>query len=370
MDGIDETLLEIEHPHHPPDPPLAKVFNFYVTVAGGMEDVALAELKQKLGKVSDLRIARGRRMSRIFFHYERTPKKLLELCSVAHVYALLANISGVTVGPPGLLRIAQRVGQVDLVPAAVLHDILHGIKDEVGFRLSCTTGKGHRFSASELHQVVQTVLTLKYEVDDRSNRPYILHLRVEGNRALFGLQLMTQKERDRSYYPVKVRGDFEPSVAYCLAQLLRLRSQDVLLNLTCGGGQTLIEAGLSQMPGLKVGLDFFLDTVAGMVENASCSNVSVSGLVGEGTDLPIVKSGVNKVIGNLVPRKGSNPVSLAHLFSELERVILPDGQAFLIFDDRQMFTRLIEDFPRLKVIKRRPLHLQGKHLDLFILQRQ
>jgi len=367
MDVFDEPLLEIEEP---PGPPLEKVYNFYVTVAGGMEDVAVAEIKKKLGKVSDLHVARGRRMSRVFFHYERSPKKLLELRAVAQVYALLANISGVTVGQPGLLRVAQRVGQVDLVPAAVLHDILHGVKEGVGFRLSCTTGKGHRFSVGAVSLVVQTVLTLKYEIDDSASRPYVLHLRVEGNRALFGLQLVTQRERERVHYPIQARGDLEPSVAYGFAQLLRLTSRDIVLNLNCGGGQTLIEAGLSQMPGYWIGLDYFLDIVRGMRENAVSANVSAAGLIGEGTALPIVDGGVNKVFGNLSPRKGSPPITLFHLFSELVRVIRPDGQAFLVFEDRQVFTRMLEDFPRLKVIQRRPLHLQGKHLDLFILQRQ
>ncbi|MBT4141038.1 MAG: hypothetical protein HOE48_24230 [Candidatus Latescibacteria bacterium] len=366
MDTFDEPLLDIEGP---PGPPLEKVYDFYVTVAGGMEDVAQAEIKKKLGKISDLRVVRGRRLSRIFFHYERSPKKLLELQSVAKVYALLANISGVTVGQPGLLRIAQRVGKVDLVPAAVLHDILHGVKDEVGFRLSCTTGKGHRFSASELHQIVQTLLTMKYEIDDGVNRPYILHLRIEGNRALFGLQLVTERERERAHYPVQIRGDVQPSVAFALAQLIRFRKGDIVLDIRCGGGQPLIEAGLAQMPGYKIGLDFFSDIVSGMQENTRSADVSVAGLVGDCVVLPIRNAGVTKVIGNLVPRKGVPPVGLFNLFSELVRVIKPDGQAFLIFEDRTLFSRMLDDFPQLKLLKRRPLHLQGRHLDLYILQR-
>ena len=366
MDSFDEPLLDIEQP---PGPPLEKVYDFYVTVAGGMEDIAVAEMKQQLGRVDDLRIVRGRRLSRIFFHYERSPKKLLALRSVAQIYALLATVSGVTVGQPGLLRIAQRVGQVDLIPAAVLHDILHGVKDEVGFRLSCTTGKGHRFSASELHHVVQTLLMMKYEVDDDVNRPYVLHLRVDGNKALFGLQLVSQKERERAHYPVQIRGDLEPSVAFGLTQIMRLRKGDVVLNIGCGGGQTLLEAGMAKMPGFGIGFDFFSDVVGGMLENAKGVGVPVSGLVGENVALPIVKAGVTKVVGNLVPRKGAPTTSLFHLFEELVRVIQPGGQAFLIFEDRRLFTRMLDDFPYLKILKRRPLHLQGKHLDLFILQR-
>ncbi|MBT3601581.1 MAG: hypothetical protein HN521_00820, partial [Candidatus Latescibacteria bacterium] len=85
--------------------------------------------------------------------------------------------------------------------------------------------------------------------------------------------------------------------------------------------------------------------------------------------LPIRNAGVTKVIGNLVPRKGVPPVGLFNLFSELVRVIKPDGQAFLIFEDRTLFSRMLDDFPQLKLLKRRPLHLQGRHLDLYILQR-
>lgn len=366
MESFDEPLLDIELP---PGPPLEKVYDFYVTVAGGLEDLVVAEIKQRLGKVSDLKVIRGRRLSRVFFHYERSPRKLLELRTVDRVYALLANVSGITVGQPGLLKIAQTIGQVDLIPSAVLHDILYGVKDEVGFRLSCTTGKGHRFSASEVHHIVQTVLTMKYEVDDGVDRPYVLHLRVEGNRALFGLQLVTQKEREANYL-IQVRGDLQPSVAHCLAKLLRLRRNDKVLDLRCGGGQTLIEAGLANMQGRFIGMDYFSDIAQGFLENAQQTQVQVNSLVGEGAVLPFANASLNKVFGNLIPRSGSPPIPLFQLFSELVRVIVPDGQALLIYEDRKAFQRMLDDFPRLKVLKRRPLHLQGKHLDLYILLRK
>ncbi|MDA0710373.1 MAG: methyltransferase domain-containing protein [bacterium] len=370
MDAFDEPLLEIEEPAGPPPTSPEKVYDFYATVVGGMEDVAITEIKRVLGKVSALRVVKGRRLSRIFFHYERSPKALMTLRSVAQVHVLLASISGVTVGPPGLLRIAQRVGHVDLVPAAVLHDILHGPGDEVGFRLSCTAGKGHRFSASELHQMVLTVLTLKYDVDEKTSRPYVLHLRLDGARALFGLQLITERKREREVYPDSVRGDVQPSVGYAIAELLRLRPQDRVLHIGCGGGQPLVEAGLAKMPGYLIGLDTSTQAVSGMRENAKRAGVAVAPLVGERGILPIATESVTKVIANLAPRNTVPPMPLFLFFSELLRVIRPDGQAFLIAEDRHIFTRMLDDFPGFKLLKRRPLHLQGQHLDLYILQRK
>lgn len=367
MDQFDDSLLDIDLP---PPPPPDKVYDYYATVVGGLEDVAVNEIKKKLVKVSDVQVIRGRRLSRVFFHYERSPKKLLELRSVVQIHVLLANFKGVTAGQPGLLHIAKKLGQVDLIPGAVLHDILYGPKEEPGFRLSCTLGKGHRFSASELHHIVNTVLTMKYEVDDQVDRPYGLHLRVEGNRALFGLQIASQTDWEKTHYPVQVRGDLQASVAYGLAQLARLRRDDVVLDVACGGGKFFLESGLDGKRSLFLGLDTELAILEGMQENAEFLGVEIKGVVGLGDALPADSGTITKLLGNLMPRKGAEPISLFRFFSEMVRVLCSDGQAFVIHEDRRIFARMLDDFPKLKLIKRRPLHLQGRHPDLYILQRR
>ena len=229
----EEYVLEIENP---PLPPVEKVHDFYVTTIGGMEDVVLRDLREQLKQITQVKVEKGRRIGRIFFRYKRSPQKLLELQSVENVFVLLADFGGVTVGQPGLLRIAKQVGKVDLIPAAVLHDILHGLKDQASFELSCTAGKGHRFSASELHHMVQAVLTMKYDLDP-GNEPYHLHLQVQGRRALLGLRLSHKEQSVRNYRLIQVDGDLPPTAAYCLSKLAQIRKHHVCLDARCGGGR-------------------------------------------------------------------------------------------------------------------------------------
>jgi hypothetical protein len=105
--GIESAEEELE---------IAKVHDYFVTVTGGLEDVALREIKSTLKGVSQIHVNKRQRQGRIHFRYERSPKRLLELKTVEGVFALLRIFRGVTTGRPGLIRIAEEISTLDLGP--------------------------------------------------------------------------------------------------------------------------------------------------------------------------------------------------------------------------------------------------------------
>ena len=364
----DEFLLDIEAP---PLPPVEKVYDFYVTTAGGMEDVVLSELQDTLTQITQVRVEKGRRIGRIFFRYTRSPQKLLALRGVENVFALLAEFGGVTVGQPGLLKVAKQIGNVDLIPAAVLHDILHGLKEEASFQLSCTVGKGHRFAASELHQMVQAVLTLKYNLEpSRVDMPYQVQVQLRGKRGLVGLQLSGREQRKRAYRFVEVDGDLPPSVAYCLGKLARVQKHHVCLDVRCGGGTTLIELGTRQDTRGLVGIEAYPDVVFAARENAQIAELDVHFATSDPEAIPVADATIDRAICNLMRRKGEPPIGLGSFFEELTRVLKKDGVAIVVAEDRDVMKKMLDDFPHLYLTKRRTLHLRGKHPDVYILAKR
>jgi len=363
----DPLLLNIEKS---PLPDVEKVYDFYVTTAGGLEDVVLRELRQHLKQITRVRVKKGRRRGRIFFHYRRSPHRLLELHCVETVYALLADFGGVTVGQPGLLAIAKQIGKVDLIPAAVLHDILHGIKEEAHFHLSCTVGKGHRFSASELRYIVQTVLTMRYDLElGDESVPYQIQVQVQGRRALIGMQLSTQEQKKRSYREIEVNGDLPPAVAYCIGKLARIQKQQICLDVRCGGGTTLIEQGTENDRNILVGIEAYPEVVMAAAHNAHSGGVNLHLAVADPEAFCIQTGAADRLICNLMRRKGEPPIGLMSLFSEIARVLKKGGEAVVIAEGRDIMKQALGDIPPLRLAKRQPLHLRGRHPDIYFLQK-
>ncbi len=366
-------LYQIEGTAGPPE--VEKVYDYYATTAGGLEEVALKDLKARLKGLKQVRMERDRRHGRVFFRYERSPRRLLELRSVENLFALLLEIRGVTVGQPGLLRIAEQVAKVDLAPAIALHDALYGEKPDFWFSLTCTAGRGHRFSASELHQVVQTVLCVKYGLEPEGEGPaYPLHLQVRGKRALFGLQLSERRMRDRDYRRANLPGGLTGSVAYCMALLGRVEGRDVCLDPMCGSGTTLIEAGQAFGPRALVGGDVTPEALDAARINAEAGDQKIGFVRWDAGGLPLKDASVDKLLCNLPYGKKTahlHPQRQDLLLREFARVLRPGRRAVLLTEDRETMQKALQapSVP-FRLLQRLPVHLRGVNPAIFVLKRE
>jgi hypothetical protein len=344
------------------DPVIEKVHDFFVTVTGGLEDVALREIKSKLKGISKIQVQKRQRQGRIHFRYERSPKRLLELESVEGVFALVRIFRGVTTGRPGLIRVAEEISSMDLAPGVVLHNILHGVPDRSGIAINCTVGRGHRFSSSELHQVLKTVLAATYDLSEEEQRgPYHLQVRVEGNRAMVGFRLSERSLTAGTPGSGSGAGDLLLSTARAIGMLVQPESGQRWLDPLCRGGVVL--GALTESYGIKpTGLETRLDWARLSAANLSQFGAGAVGLW-DGTRIPYADGTFDGLFSQLSKRFRTFNSSLQ---SEFHRVLGNHGKAIVLCErDRDLET----DQGLFKCVERRPLYIRGEALSLYQLRK-
>lgn len=358
--GLNDPLIEIEEPEEAP-PDIPKVRAFYATCAGGLEDVAQREIRDVLKGATRISVQRRQRLSRIHFRYERSPRRLLDLETVEAVFADLGTVGGVTTGRPGLLRLAEAISRVDLAPGVVLHNILHGEPERSGVAINCTVGRGHRFTASELHQVLTAVLADTYDLDETEQRgPYFLSVRLEGPRATIGFRL------SRGSVPEGWRslpGALSHPTARGIVRLVQPERRTRWVDVACGDGALCAAFSAAVAAGVTA-LDTRLEAVDAARTNCRGLPVCVAG-VWDGRAIPVAGRSFDGVIAGLGRRRQPDAKAI---LAAAGRALAPYGRVVLLCRrDRDLESGLAEPGP-FKLIQRSPVFAAGDSLSLYDLR--
>lgn len=353
-----DDIVGIE-PARPVD--IEKVFDYYVTTHGGLEDLAVRELK-KAGAATGLRVHRRQRQGRVHFRYERSPARLLELRAVNGLFADLGTVSDITVGTPGLLRIAERILDVDIIPAVALHDLLHGPPGSLGIQVTCTISGSHRFSSSELQQILSTVLADRFDMEpDERAGPYGIHVTVEKRRARIGFRLGTPGERP--YEQAVVRGMLPAPVAYAVAAYGCAKAGETWMDPVCGGNGILTEAGEDTQLDL-LALDVEPRTVATTRYNAEAAGLHVRCAQWGGDHLPVKDGAVDCVVSDLSRRAGFEDVT--EWLTTCRPVLRSGGRAVVLCErDRVLEAATLEGDLPYRLEDRNVIHVRGSRPSLY-----
>lgn len=352
-------MIDIESAEDEPE--IAKIRDFFVTVTGGLEDIALRELKATLKGITDVQVHKRQRVSRIHFRYERSPRKLLELRCVEAVFARMSEFGGVTVGRPGLIRIAEAIASVDLAPGVVLYNILNGIPETSGVALNCTVGRGHRFSSSELHQILRVVLAETYDLDESELQgPYHLHVRVDGKKGLVGFRLTERQPGDLSDIP----GDLSAPTARAIGALIRPEKGSTWIDLAARGG--VLASTFSDDYGVRsIAAELTIPWLA-----EAGARLGSSGCLGvwDGQHLPFADGVADGIFLN---RRRRREIRFdAGLQAQCCRVLSRHGQLVLMTDrDRDLESDFEAGRSVFRCSDRRPIHLGGDSLSLYTLRK-
>lgn len=349
MEHTDPSLMDIESAVDPPEIP--KVHAFFVTVVGGFEDIALREIKAQLTGVSDLTVEKRARRGRIHFTYRQSPKKLLGLKNVEGVYASLKRFGGITTGRPGLIRIAEVVSSVDLTPGIVLYNILHGEPEVSGVAVNCTVGRGHRFTSSELHQLIRYALAETYDLDEtEQNGPYYLQVRVEGKQGVVGLRLSERGEaRPRQCLSI-------PTIR-CLGDWIKPEAGSIWLDAVCQDGA--LTRTWADVYGIR---PVAIDTELSVFDRGGPE------AIWGGARLPFADDSVDGVFANLSRRREIRPDE--RLGRELSRVLTHHGRVVLMMDRNRDFEATCSSgtIP-FRCSERKSVQFSGDDLVLYHLRR-
>tara|TARA_B100000315_G_C14399662_1_gene505862 strand:- start:171 stop:812 length:642 start_codon:yes stop_codon:yes gene_type:complete len=210
---------------------------------------------------------------------------------------------------------------------------------------------------------------MKYEVDlEEAERPYPLRLQVIGKRALFGLQLSDRTVRERTYRRIRVDGDPEPVLAYCLSLVLGIDPRDVLLDPRCGGATALVEIGLDNKVQALIGGDVYPEVLLAASANLQEALVRGHMMCFCATNLPFRDATVDKVVGSLLRRKGEPSPVLSKWVSEVRRVLKPGRRAVFLFDGHKQAREVIDEVGAFEVLAEQTIHLRGKRPAVYLLQ--
>ncbi|GAA4390844.1 hypothetical protein GCM10023088_67270 [Actinomadura verrucosospora] len=180
-------------------------------------------------------------------------------------------------------------------------------------------------------------------------------LTLDGAHAALMMRVGDRPLHRRAYKQRMIKGTLHPPLAAAMALLAGIRPDHTVLDPCCGAGTLLIEAALAR-PGARLyGFDLSPDAVAAARANASAVPVRVDR--GDAGRLPLPDASVDRVLcnppwGAQVHPGGLLADSPSRWWTELRRVLVPDGKAVLLLPTSETLTDAI----RHGLV---PVHVQG-----------
>lgn len=320
-----------------------KIYQFWAVVQTGFEEVALDEMSQLLPEFSLDRREKGRAQTRLYFTYHRSPLRLRELRSVQAVYALLADMRGITVGKPGLERIKEQIGKTSLAAARHLAGVFDRDVDAQRFHLNVTMQGHHRFSVADMVHHVQAALGAHHGLKPGESQVSMhLQFQVRGRSAVLGMKLVGDRVRAQE------------SVAFCLGQMVGLEEGDCVLWLR---RDTAEVAELVRSFGVEV--------IAGaMIERAPRAGVGGGAWFRwDGFHLPVLEEECSHVMAHC--RTGSEGAFV----EELARILPLGGIALVETERREVLSPLVAAVDILNIAAVLPVSSRGRQHHLFAIER-
>lgn len=352
-----------------------KVYDYYATTVAGLEDLVVADLRGQLKQIDRVRVERGQRHGRVHFHYERSPRRLLDLRSVENLFARVGEARGLTVGPQSLSRVASGLRGMAWGPALGLFDRLHGPPERPAFVVTPHLDRERRFSSGDVCRVAQAALSslLAFPADP-SNPFYNIHLHFARDRALVGLQLFRGRAWKRAYRRASRPGSLEGTAAYLIGRLTEPGPRDCFLDPACGAGTTLIERGLAAPARFLLGGDSDRDALRAARESAAAAGVRACLACWDAACLPLRDAAVDRLTANLPYGKQvaflRGPDPEATLLREMARALRPGGLAVVMTVDAKAVEGIVARREvAFRVVRTLQVSIRGVRPTVFVMKR-
>jgi tRNA (guanine6-N2)-methyltransferase len=208
------------------------------------------------------------------------------------------------------------------------------------------------FNRYDAEDVVGTALAERLGVPYHSRRTgaapppgyWGWRLTLDGAHAALMMRVGDRPLHRRAYKQRMIKGTLHPPLAAAMAVQAGIRPGHTVLDPCCGAGTLLIETALAR-PGARVyGFDLSPDAVAAARANAAAVPVRVDH--GDAGRLPLPDASVDRVLcnppwGAQVQPRGLLADSPSRWWTELRRVLAPDGMAVLLLPTSETLTDAI-----------------------------
>ncbi|MGD8238721.1 MAG: THUMP domain-containing protein [Armatimonadota bacterium] len=343
---------------------------YYVTVVGGLEEVAWGELQEALLEPRLAWTERGR----VFFDCASAPRELLALRSVENVHAYVGEFGGITAEDESLEHIRERVAELSLDDQVAMYESVAGAKPDPSFRVTGHRAGTHEFNSMQIAAYAGAGVIDRYGWRvDLTGHDLEVRADVRQDTCLVGLRLSDESLSRRSrveHGPASLKS----TVAYCMIRLVGWGETDVFLDPMCGAGTILVERGAVGPARLLVGGDRdgrSLEKAATNLRDAGCD---ADLLRWDARRVPLARGSVDRMVCNLPwgRRVGSHRVNV-HLYPafvrELGWLLAEGGRAALLTAEKRLITRLIHREARLTLSEVRSIRVGGLRTAIYVVTR-
>lgn len=330
----------------------------------GLEpEVAAEVLESGLGSVTRL----GHREVHFRLHSSR-PEQIPALRTADDLFLSAARRPDIGTTKHDLQALTELVALADTDLLVRLRRALTQAPAEVpGIDVSASFLGRRTFSRFDAEDVLGTALAERLGVPYHSRRTgdapppgyWGWRLTLDGAHAALMMRVGDRPLHRRSYKQRMIKGTLHPPLAAAMAALAGIRPDHTVLDPCCGAGTLLIEAALAR-PGARLyGFDLSPDAVAAARANAAAVPVHVDR--GDAGRLPLPDASVDRVLcnppwGAQVHPRGLLADSPSRWWTELRRVLVPDGAAVLLLPTSETLTDAI----RHGLV---PVHVQGVRIS-------
>ena len=360
---------------------MSKQHTFYAQTMPGVEEIAWLEIREKLSRARFGQYLFAKDQNGIVvFHYDGDPKDVLQLRTTEDVFMQVLSVDKMSRGRRDLTQVVELVQQGEAFGKA-MNDFLRLRKynKPPTFRVISRKYGKHDYRRKDFERVVLQGLERRYPrwtpVADGGQIEVWANLL--GSQLLVGVRLTDRTMRHRFQKMVELPASLRPSVAAAMVHLSEPHKDDVFVDPMCGSGTILLER-LAAGPYRRLyGGDIDPERVEATKKNLF-QNAWVKGALVREWDvqqLPLNTYEVDKVVTNMpfgkqIGRGQDLGKLYAGLFTELARILKPNGRAILLTSEYDLLKETIRQQPKLEVVRGYSIAVLGQWGRIYIVDRK
>jgi len=332
---------------------------YFVLTTRGLEDVALQEINETIGKVKII----SKEYRRIVFDYEDELKKLLNLRCVDDIFIFLKTFK-VDHYRTSLKNLVHEIDKIDFKR---IIKFLSGVRlfgKEITFAITVSNIGKKNYMPTEIKELLTSLFIKKYKwkLDNLNYQNMNIRIYIEHDFVLVGLRLGNHPLHRRGYKTETLPGSLKASVANCLLRIAKVKKDDIVLDPMCGVGTIPIEA-----------VSFGSRVIAGDIDkhalqiakkNSNNARANIEFYEGDARNLHLENKSVDKIVSNLpfdrqIKFKTDIKKFLEELFEECNRILKDDGKIFFLSIHKEIIENALSKSTKLKIADCKEISLFG-----------
>ncbi|MEJ2754186.1 MAG: hypothetical protein P8169_16155, partial [Chloroflexota bacterium] len=335
--------------------PMKSAVTYYAQTMPGFEEIAWLEIRDRFpGATFGEYLYAKDQNGIIVFDYEGDMADLLQLRTTEDVFLLALNQPRMSRGKGDLARIVDLVGRSESFGRAA-NALLRWRKfsKPPTYRVISRKYGQHPYRRKDMETAVYRGLEARYPrwraVEDGGQVEVWANML--GSQLLVGLRLSDRTMRHRYVKKVELPASLRPSMAAAMVHLTDPSPDDVFLDPMCGSGTILLER-----------------LHAGPYQNILGGDISQESVEATRLNLPQRRKGRKQQQISLRQEQDLEEL-YDGLFTELARVVVPEGRIVLLSSEYDLIKQLMRRHPHLEILSGYSVATKGVWGRIYLIRR-